>query len=711
MFPSMNGRGFRVGGFFEPSLLDGDDADEEALFGPLDARGLSAAHRAALANDEGLAAVGDVELADAANSVMAHPPIWTPAKFIETTAIRFKMRSEDTVKVDRAYAAFYARVASRPCEDCGGAGSVKVPRRSSSRSPSRSEPSRAPAMMDLTCASCSGTGQHASISPASAGAKPAAAALLGALRELKAAKGGDWSKVTRNVSSGGLLLRWCQYLEFVWGPILEADANAARQATMAATGRAVASGGLNAATQRLHTRYGVIWLLGNIAIDLDWKVELLQGAVALGSAGAFAGVNGASGSVSAMTDTLVLGTKAGSVVKGVGAVGGIVSGPMRTKVGERGEGTTRLGREGALTERNRDMIGREKQWFRAPELFPVTREIFSEVVKNVNGVEDIPGMLVGGSLAMGAAVVTDVVKETIHTIGQPIYTAVIAFLETCQKMWFDGEAVGTATVLIKAIAGWVVGVVCKEALPFVGGALNLGKGLAGFVNAASERHTLWAEKRKFKLAAGHFSMIGASIESQVSMGMFYGFTTMLKGAADITANVFLPGAGALASVMMSALEWAGKALYRQIEHASIEQFLKLAERQFGYENTWYGKTTRPHTNSILPDDDAFQAFFKKGCKSSVVIPMLTLNSGMCGSIWEQIETVMNGEVISQASFDAGVKYFGLMKRFSGTYLRSAGFTFKGRVKGSQADVTIRHALLDHRQAQSIGAMVLGGLAK
>ena len=101
----------------------------------------------------------------------------------------------------------------------------------------------------------------------------------------------------------------------------------------------------------------------------------------------------------------------------------------------------------------------------------------------------------------------------------------------------------------------------------------------------------------------------------------------------------------------------------------------------------------------------FTAFFKRGCEASVVIPMLTLNSGICGSIWEQIQMITGANErvrpIAQRDFDAGVRYFSRLKRFSATYLAASGFQFTAREDappGFQSLVTF--AVRQHLQIQS-----------
>jgi hypothetical protein len=58
------------------------------------------------------------------------------------------------------------------------------------------------------------------------------------------------------------------------------------------------------------------------------------------------------------------------------------------------------------------------------------------------------------------------------------------------------------------------------------------------------------------------------------------------------------------------------------------------------------------------------------------LAMLALNSGICGDKMHFLQMFQDDtRVISQASFDAGVKYVDELKIWSSGYLKDAGFNF------------------------------------
>ena len=84
---------------------------------------------------------------------------------------------------------------------------------------------------------------------------------------------------------------------------------------------------------------------------------------------------------------------------------------------------------------------------------------------------------------------------------------------------------------------------------------------------------------------------------------------------------------------------------------------------------------------IISNTADFTAFFKEGCEASPIIPMLTLNSGVCGSLMTLVkmfeddgsQTRLPG---GRQPFDAGGAFFTRLKLFSTEYLKACGFQFQ-----------------------------------
>ena len=89
---------------------------------------------------------------------------------------------------------------------------------------------------------------------------------------------------------------------------------------------------------------------------------------------------------------------------------------------------------------------------------------------------------------------------------------------------------------------------------------------------------------------------------------------------------------------------------------------------------------------IITDTAAFTRFFLEGCKASPLVPMLTLNSGLGGSLMTMLQLFeADGSQSARATsnlgagetreFDRGNAYFTRLKRYSVDYMRASGFKF------------------------------------
>ena len=89
--------------------------------------------------------------------------------------------------------------------------------------------------------------------------------------------------------------------------------------------------------------------------------------------------------------------------------------------------------------------------------------------------------------------------------------------------------------------------------------------------------------------------------------------------------------------------------------------------------------------------------------------MLTLNSGICGTITEQIEFFASGTLLPQSEYDAGIRYFSKLKKVSSLYLKSCGLVF--RSDSTSIDDILAFAVRAHAgHGSTMTDKVLAGLA-
>ncbi len=511
--------------------------------------------------------------------------------------------------------------------------------------------------------------------------------LLDAFHALLAAKGGDWRNVDRNVD--GILLDIYNRANGIAGGLLAGQDARARSAL---------------AEDMVHARFGVLYLLGNVNIGVDWAPVAIGGLADLGAAAAIVSVDGLSGSFGAATQTELGGVvKVSTVATGTQSVAKAVGGAVA--------------KPSAFTKRIEEQSASRKieaDWIYRPT-FPLTRAAFDAVGPMSD--EAIAQNAVGayhGNVGTGAAIVGAVVLDTAYTairsIIQPLYKIIIELINKVRDACFKDELLASRVsgAVVKTIAALAIQEICKAAVPFVGGGQKVFTGVCQMALAIKERASLYLDRRMVTLTEGHFTLIGNSIESQVTRGMFLGLWNSLKGAADIAANVFLPGCGPLASAVLTALEWVVRFAARMLEQSCISHFLEHAGQVWTSERRKARvvvdkRSINPRTNepyerlyagdrSLAMRLEDFKAYFDYGCEASVLIPMLTLNSGMCGSITEQIEMFSRGKRITQGEFNAGVSYFSRLKRISSRYMRASGFTFTGK---NGLEGIVAHAVRDH----------------
>lgn len=472
--------------------------------------------------------------------------------------------------------------------------------------------------------------------------------------------GGSWSKSERNKVSGGLL-------EYLHNSFLHTPGQAAALD--------------KAAADRIrdveipHARFGVLYFLANIKMEIDTVGMLIDGAGAIG---------GAIG-VGMSTDFGNLGN-AKEAVRAVQTVHG-------QKVM-----ASHLATGGTQVLKGTRMIVDKLAGPSAPSTgskLPVTMAALNYVSSTLSEHWDKGRYLnavAGGAAAVVAAapgVAVTLVADAAYAVWKAVKSAFAKLGEMLMSAWRSRYDLATAAKLgtfLKKATVIAVDMIVTNAIPFLGGAIDLGTGLAKTIGEAAGRIASWYDKRRIRIQEGHPAEIAGAIEHQMSMGIGAGLYGMLKGAGNVAVSVFVPGLGSLVSVVMSAIEWLVTLLGRIAEQIGIDHFLLRARQLYDTEK----RRSRMENGVIEPnlakggfitDTKAFTAFFNEGCKASPLIPMLTLNSGLGGSLMTLIKLfdddgsqsakLQNG----RKEFDIGNDYFTRLKRYSVIYMKKSGFKF------------------------------------
>jgi hypothetical protein len=555
-----------------------------------------------------------------------------------------------------------------------------------------------------------------------------AATLRDALDDYLAEKGGDWSKVPRNTESGGLM----EYIH------QQAKAVAPARASAAAARNIIQTFDIP------HSRYGVLYLLGNIDIDMNCFTVAMEGVAAVG---------GAVGSGFATNMGHL--NSATQASRHVGIAGHQVSAQMLVKASSVSakvvpKAAGKFDELFGFSQPN----GRERRWSPTgtvrPHMdtakstpikpttpgtdnaqgtpikskltwsYPVTKAGF-EMIKEDPALFLNPWML--PTTIVGAAFVT--ITETLNNLRREIESAVTWAFETIKNALLGASArtFNLAGGIVRTLIKTVVTQCLASAAPFIGAAMDIGAGIVKTLRAAAEKVGAWLQRRRIQLNAGHPELIAAALEGEMQTGIFQGLWTTLKGVVSMALNSFLPGAGSLVSAIVTGVEWLVKFSFRLWEQSKIHAFLlkarelylqerELATRNPGAGGLEFQPNMDPGKGGIIHDLDKFTKFFQEGCDASPLIPMLTLNTGICGSLMTLVnlfrdENDPGREVVDRATYNSGVAYFSRLKAFGAQYLQGSGFKFQARQTETRGNIQglLDHAVHHHGQDTMAGKAV------
>ncbi len=511
---------------------------------------------------------------------------------------------------------------------------------------------------------------------------PVAAKLLhDRLAEYRAAHGGTWARCERNVVSGGLM-------EFIYNSLGPGAMSAGAAADMD-----------KRAQDRIrefeipNARFGVLYFLASIRVDLD-----VVGA-AIDAAGAVGGAVG----VGMTTDF----NKMASAKDGVRAVMQVAGGQVRAgQIATVGTGVAKLGHVAAV-KAHELLVAPPAPSAPSASWLPTTEAALNRASAGLSDVWDAnryKGALAYAGAGLAAVPVGAVtlladgalaIKRLAEALWQKIKSAIQAVCDGIKRAWASRYDIATArkmSALLKACSVLAIDFIMKNAVPFLGGAVDLGTGLFRTISEAGSRIAAWNDRRHIRLQSGHPEELANAIEHQMSLGIAGGLVDMLKGAAKVSVGVFLPGLGSLVAAVMAGIEWMIKLVYRLSEYAGIEQFLHRARGLYDAEKRrarLHAGVYEPNTGpgGVITNTKEFTAFFRDGCKASPLIPMLTLNSGLGGSLMTMLQLFeADGSQSTRATknvgsgetreFDRGNTYFTRLKRYSVDYMRTSGFKFQ-----------------------------------
>ena len=525
--------------------------------------------------------------------------------------------------------------------------------------------------------------------------------LLDALEVYKREVGGNWKTAERNVKSGGLIaLTHARLLQ-----------EAKRKGWWkAGTGDKGADALANVDIP--HSRYGVLFLLGNTQVGIDtWSVALegvsaVGGAVAMGFA----------------TDTTHLDSAK-------------LANPTSHLYGQDIQQSSLVGLGAIVPKAGAKKLAAPglkipaKTYGEPPEGrsygFPCTKAGIAEIS------EDpflfLNPFVLPATLVVGAGLAVADLLHNLRNLLMDLVEKLFNFVKS--KIMVDSAwPWDISGLVIKKMIKLVVAKCLTAAAPLIGGVMDIGTGLMKTFAAARDRLGVWLLRRKLQLNEGHPTLLANAIEGEMSQGIFNGLWTLLKGIASLALQSFLPGAGNLVNAVVTGIEWMVKALWRMWEESKISKFLMEAKGHFVREKALakpdpaaegryadngfeFNPNLDPRRKGMIHDVEAFKAFYKRGCDASPVIPMLTLNSGVCGSLMTLLKMFEGREqrtVTSPQAYMEGAEYFQRLKEFGMTYLKKSGFKFTST--HPSVNRYLGHAVSHHNRVKSTGDKAMAVLA-
>ncbi|MBT8405031.1 MAG: hypothetical protein KJP18_14305, partial [Gemmatimonadetes bacterium] len=280
-------------------------------------------------------------------------------------------------------------------------------------------------------------------------------------------------------------------------------------------------------------------------------------------------------------------------------------------------------------------------------------------------------VLLGDALNVAPGVAPETAEG--RTLFQRLKAWLEQFVKDMKSKLFDRFGIVDTTIsAFHNLAGMVASALAKAAEKIVplSGIMTLAQGVGKTADQAKKNFDTWRAGREVELGPGMPSHVANAIVAAMKASLFDGLWTAIKGATSIGMAFATAGASAIVDMAVAAVEMIGKLIWRAAEASRINQFIRDAG------SYWRNKEGMEFASQPF----SFNSWFRNGSRFTPLIPMLTLNTGICGDKMRflQMFEASGGGVISQSKFDAGVKYIDKhLKPFASDYLNNCPYDMNG----------------------------------
>jgi hypothetical protein len=229
----------------------------------------------------------------------------------------------------------------------------------------------------------------------------------------------------------------------------------------------------------------------------------------------------------------------------------------------------------------------------------------------------------------------------------------------------DGEIYGAAAKNLVAVC---MSAFASKAAPFVGAGFDIAKGVSQTLQASITRINTWKQGKGVEFLSGHPGVIVESIKRSMALSIGAGLYTTLKGVGKAAMTGLSAGISAIVDVVIAIAEMVVKVVWRLVEVSRMKTFFGKAKEHWQRRGEGGAIHTQPY---------AFESWYRKHALPLPAIPVLTLNSGICGDKMHFLKMFHDDPTspISQEDFNRGVHFVDQLKGWGAGYLKSSGFRF------------------------------------
>jgi len=267
----------------------------------------------------------------------------------------------------------------------------------------------------------------------------------------------------------------------------------------------------------------------------------------------------------------------------------------------------------------------------------------------------------------------DRIREKLYEVAQKLLALARDQWEKAKEKlrWAKADPGGTALAIgptvLRKLCDFLATHVLAKAAPFIGAGLDIAKGVLNTIDAGLTKFREWSAAKQVELVIGHPATIAEAIRRAMWFNVGKGLYETLKGGLDLGLQFASQGASSIVSLVMSAVEALAKTIWKLVEVVKMRSVFAQGRE------LWQARL-QPDSLHLRPI--AFNAWFKSHALMLPALPVLVLNTGICGDKMHFMKMFKDDDsVITQAAFDSGCRYVDGLKVWGSDYLKDCGFGF------------------------------------